>query len=255
MYRFFVSLLTPLPILCLVMAVALVLLWRRRRATRGQLLWLTVPFCLLVLVSMPAVAHLALGSLEWAYPPENERPEETQAIVVLSGYVRPPDTVRPEPELAEDTLSRCLHAAKLYHQGKPCLVVVSGGQLDPSTPGPTLAAVMRDFLLTQGVAAGDILTEDRSTTTYENARETAALLSDRGIDRIVLVTSAAHMMRSKGCFRAQGLQVVPSSCDHRATQFRWRFANFLPSPHAAEHVDLAMHEWLGMAWYWLWGRI
>jgi len=255
MYRFFVSLLTPLSILCLLLAVGLILLRRSRRATRGQLLWLGIPWMLLVLLSMPAVAYLALGSLEWAYPPDSERPEDTQAIVVLAGYVRPPNDLRPEAELGQDTFSRCLHAARLYRQGEPCLVVVSGGKVESDTPGPTLAEVMRDFLLTQGVAARDILLEDQSSTTYENARDTADLLSQRGIDRIVLVTSATHMRRSERCFRAQGLQVLPSSCDHKATQFRWRVGSFLPNPHAAADVDLVAHEWMGLVWYWLWGRI
>ena len=148
-----------------------------------------------------------------------------------------------------------MHAARLYRQGEPCLIVVSGGKVESDTPGPTLAEVMRDFLLTQGVAAKDILLEDKSSTTYENARETADLLSQRGIERIVLVTSATHMRRGEQCLRAQGLQVTASSCDHKATKFQWCVGTFLPNPYAAADVDMVAHEWIGLAWYWLWGRI
>ena len=130
------------------------------------------------------------------YPPHDEVPGDAGAMVVLSGYVRPPGKMLPEAELGSDTLLRCLHAARLY-KAKPCLVIVSGGQVDPSTPGPTLARVMHDFLLGQGVKEEDLLMEDRSRTTYENAVLSGDILSRRGIDKLVLVTSASHMPRGE----------------------------------------------------------
>ena len=246
MYRFFVSLLTPLPILCLLLAVGLIVLWRSRRASRGQLLWLAIPLVLLVLSTLPAVSYLALGSLEWAYPPEDGRPADAQAIVVLAGYVRPPNDLRPEAELGQDTYSRCLHAARLYRQGEPCLVVVSGGKVESDTPGPTLAEVMRDFLLTQGVAAKDILLEDKSSTTYENARETADLLSQRGIERVVLVTSATHMQRSERCLRARACR-----SRRRVATTRPRSSNGTCAPSCPTPMRPPTWTWLCMSgWAW-----
>ena len=49
-----------------------------------------VPFGILGFVSLPVVGHLALGSLEWCYPPQDNVADDAGAIVVLSGYVRPP---------------------------------------------------------------------------------------------------------------------------------------------------------------------
>jgi uncharacterized SAM-binding protein YcdF (DUF218 family) len=205
-------------------------------------------------MSMPYAAFYAKGSLEWSYPPGVERPEDAEAIVVLSGFVRPPDKTLSEAVLGENTFLRCMEAAKLYRQGKPCLVVVSGGKLNSPLKEQTFAEVMGEFLQTQGVAAEDILKEENSQTTYENARNTAALLKERGIKKIALVTSATHMRRSEACFRAQEFDVAAVACDHQATQFRWRLANLLPSPVAASDVQGAAHEWLGLFWYWLWGR-
>ncbi len=253
-YRFTVALLQPYPLLYLLTLVGLVRVWRNSVGNRRWLLLVTVPFAILGLVSLPVVGHFALGSLEWRYPPQDEVPADTGAIVVLSGYVRPPSDVAPEAELGSDTLLRCLHAARLY-KARPGLVLVSGGKVDPSIPGPTLARAMHDFLVGQGVKEQDLLLEERSTTTYENAVLSGDILSQRGIDKIVLVTSASHMQRGERCFQALGFQVVPSACDYRTTKSSWTLGDFLlPNPDAAARVALACHEWLGLAWYWLFGR-
>ncbi len=253
--RFTIALLQPFPLLYLLTLVTLVRLWRKYRTIRRQLLLPIIPFVILGFVSLPVVGHFALGSLERRYPPQNEVPDDAGAIVVLSGYVRPPSDTVPEVELESDTLLRCLHAAELY-KAKPRPILVSGGRVDPSTPGPTLAKAMHDFLVSQGVKEGDLLTEEQSTTTYENAVLSGDILSRRGIDKIVLVSSASHMQRSQRCFRALGFQVTPSPCDYQTAWFARSLGNFLlPNPGAAREVETATHEWLGMAWYWLRGRI
>ena len=255
MYRLLVTLLEPFTFLYLLAVLGVILLWRQRAGSRRRLLCLTIPLALLGILSLPVVGYLAMGSLEWRYAMGSDRPEDAEAVVVLSGYVRAPDNQVPQADIGMDTTLRCLHAARLYRQGKPCLIVASGGKVDPAAPGPTLAGVMRDFLRAEGVRGEDLLTEDQSSTTYENARDTSALLSERGLRRIVLVTSASHMPRAQLCFRAQGLEVTPSACDFQARWTSWGPSNLLPSLGALGQVQHAAHEWLGIAWYWLWGRV
>jgi len=255
MYRFIVALLQPYPLLYLLSLVALIRVWRSYLWNRRRLLLAIVPFGILGFVSLPAVGYLAMGSLEWHYPPRDEVPDEVGAIVVLSGYVRPPSAAVPDVEMGSDTFLRCLQAARLY-KARPRPIIVSGGIVDLRTPGPKLAETMRDFLLSQGVKKEDLLVEKQSSTTYENAVLSGDILTQMGIDKLVLVTSAFHMRRSERCFRALGFQVVPSPCDYRATWFSWSLTGFVtPSPHAAADVETVVHEWLGITWHWLWGRI
>jgi uncharacterized SAM-binding protein YcdF (DUF218 family) len=252
-YRFIVTLLQPYPLLYLLTLVALLRLWRKRPAERRLVLFVLVPLLLLGIVSLPAVGHFAVGTLEWRYPPQSAAAGDAGVIVVLSGYVRPPSETVPEAELGSDTFLRCLHAARLY-KAKPRPILVSGGPNGPT--GPTLARSMRDFLAGQGVKEEDLLMEEESGTTYENALHSGEILSRRNFNRIVLVTSAFHMPRSERCFRALGFQVVASPCDYHSVRSSWTPCDFLlPSPHAAAGVEMAVHEWLGIAWYWLRGRI
>jgi uncharacterized SAM-binding protein YcdF (DUF218 family) len=255
MYFTLVELLQPFTVLFVLTGLALVALWLRRRGGRRTLLVFTVLFVLLTLLCTPAIGYLALGSIEWQYRPLAQRPEDTQALVVLAGGTKPPDPLRPEPELEMDTYYRCVHAVQLYRQGSPCPVLVSGGKVDPDAPGPPCAEVMRTFLIQLGVAPEDILVEGRSQTTYENARLSQEMLHERHLERIVLVTDATHMFRAERCFRKQGLDVVPAPCNFRATTFQWSLFAFLPKSSAAGSCEDAAHEWVGSVWYWLQGRI
>ena len=71
----------------------------------------------------------------------------------------------------------------------------------------------------------------------------------------VLVTDAAHMRRSLAVFRATGLEVIPAPCNYFAGRFRWSPQMLLPASGALDNVDYAAHEWLGLAWYRLHGRL
>ncbi len=255
LYFALVQLLQPYTLFCVLAAAGLAYAWVRCPAARRRLLWAVVPLACLVVFSLPVVAHLALGSLEWQYPRLDQRPADAQAIVVLAGTIRPTNVTWPRMDPAEDTMNRCLHAARLYHQGGPCPVVVSGGPAysDPETP--TCAAVMYDFLGELGVSGGDVIEEGESRTTYENAVFSAELLRERGIRRVVLVTDAAHLFRAERCFRKQGLEVVPAPCNFRAGRFFGRPREFLPDARSAQQVGEAAHEWVGTLWYWCRGRM
>jgi len=244
--------------LFLVFALALVMLvclWRGRACSLRWLVLLTFAYAGLAAVCSPIVSFLMLGSLEWRYPSGDVQSAEAQAIVVLSGDLRPLDARWNRVELGVSTLYRCLFAVKVYRSEKQCPVLVSGGKADVERPGPTLARAMATFLVEHGVAEQDLMIEERSRSTYENAVEAARLLHKRGIDKVLLVTDAIHLWRAERCFQVQGMEVVPCGVYYRATHFNWSLPALLPCTGAAQNTQSALYEWLGLAWYWLRGRI
>jgi uncharacterized SAM-binding protein YcdF (DUF218 family) len=255
MYSLVNTLLQPYTLLMLTASAALANLWLRRRETRRRLWLLTAPWLLLMAISLPAASHLAFGVLEWRYAPLSRPPRDSQAIVVLSGGLIPADEYQPQATLAEDSLVRCLHAAELYRAGGPCPVVLSGGIVRKEHGPKPLAELMKEFLIQQGAAPGDLIVEHLSTTTYENAVECQKLLAERGINRITLVTEAFHMHRAARCFSKAGFEVAPAPCRFRASRYQHELQTYLPSAAAARGMQQVVHEWLGLTWYWWQGRI
>jgi uncharacterized SAM-binding protein YcdF (DUF218 family) len=161
--------------------------------------------------------------------------------------------VRDECVLGLDSQFRCLQAVEMYQESGPCPIYVTGGKVNADDIGPTLASLMRDYLIEQGIAAEDIVVEEASRNTYENAQFSSKLLHAAGIKEIALVTTASHLPRAVRCFEATGLQVTPAGCEYQAANFNWALVTFLPNPDGAAGVHRAFHEWIGIALYWVRG--
>jgi uncharacterized SAM-binding protein YcdF (DUF218 family) len=230
--------------------------WRHsRHCSRHRALFLALPFGAVVLFSWPPLSWMGSGTLEWRYA-VRERPDaQGQAIVVLSGSVRAPQPGRPVAVVGQDTYIRCQHAAWLFENGFRVPVLACGGLAGSDRQAPAYAEAMRKVLEGAGVPAEMIWVEDRSRSTYENALYAAEILRARGIRRVLLVTEALHMPRSAACFAKQGIDVVPAPCGFRASRFQWSFSTFLPSATAIRHNEESLHEWAGLIWYRLRGRI
>lgn len=255
MYQLVNALLEPYTFLLLVLFG--VLCWQLRGTGAG--IWLRRSALtlvgLLILLSTPTAGYLAIGSLEWPYPPSVDVPTKNDVIVVLAGDANVADRAGTRLELGDETLQRCWHALQLYRRGGQCRIIVAGGRVPGVAGSTTLAELMSDFFEATGVPRADIVLEGRSTTTYENARHVAELLPALGAERIFLVTSATHMRRAERCFRRQNFNLVPSACNHKAFHLQPLPYALLPTLGGMRGVQTATHEWLGLWWYWLRSRI
>ena len=215
--------------------------------------------CLLLLISSPLVAHSLLGSLEAWHPlPPLGRDDRYDAIVVLSGGVLEPGTLRPTADLSSYSRNRTTCGVDLYKQGYAPKLVFTGGDAHVFNEGTKNAQEMKRWAERLGVPKEAILTEDGSRTTYENATETKRLL---GPVSILLVTSASHLPRATALFLKQGFHVTPAPCDflikNRPEHTFEKLDPFdvLPNDHAIEHTTAAVTEFAGMALYWLTGKL
>jgi uncharacterized SAM-binding protein YcdF (DUF218 family) len=233
----------PLTIALVLMLIALVL--PRRRVL------LATALLILGVSSLPPVAQGIYGSLEARYPPVDiAKLPNADAIVVLGGAVRVPVPPRKDFEL-DSASNRIRHAAKLFRAGKANRVLLSGGNLFEQARGVQGEAhYMRVFLSELGVPSDAILVEDRSRSTRENAVETKRVLEQRGLKRVLLVTSAAHMPRALGTFRATGIDAVPAPTDYRVDDFAEpALLKLLPDAGYLEQTTQGVREYLGHAVY------
>jgi uncharacterized SAM-binding protein YcdF (DUF218 family) len=255
LYSFVSQLLEPYTLVVVSSLLLCFAFWRSTRLRDKAGLVATICLALLFLISTPAAKHLALGSLEWRYVTGMPTPEPADTIVVLSGSHTVEDDEGKRVRLGDTTLNRCAYALRLYRRAGGCRLVLSGGKVDWSEPGLTLAEAMRDYLVECGVAPTDIVLEKQSSTTYENALYSAELLGDQPAQRVFLVTSAASMWRAESSFRKQGVNVMAAPCEFHAQRLRRSVTSALPSANAIAGVNDAVHEWVGLVWYWLRGRL
>jgi uncharacterized SAM-binding protein YcdF (DUF218 family) len=208
--------------------------------------------CLGVLVVwVPATdlfADWIRGTLESRYPPAPAEALPTaDAIVVLGGGIgvaRPP---RVYPDLG-DASDRVRHAARLYHAGKAPVIIVSGGTLPWRDRHFREASAMRHLLKSWNVPADSVILESSSANTYENAKWTAGLAAERGIDRVLLITSAFHMRRALATFRRVQMNAIPAATDYRVGKKHGTLLDLLPSARALAESTTAIREYVG---YWV----
>src|SRR5262249_1194968 len=105
-----------------------------------------------------------------------------------------------------------------------------------------------------GVDPGRINIEPRPRTTSEDALYSAGLLKPKPDEKWLLVTTAIHMPRAVGCFRAAGFQVDPYPVEFLARARSGRFGLFATGPVALFQLDTAAKEWIGLVAYRLMGK-
>jgi uncharacterized SAM-binding protein YcdF (DUF218 family) len=193
--------------------------------------------------SLPVTSYAIRGYLESHHPATDASAlPSAGAIVVLGGGTAPIRYGSSYPDLGPAS-DREWHGARLYQAGKAPLIILSGGH-DPQFSATSSAESMRQFIRALGVPDSDILLEEESRNTTQNADFTADILARRGINRILLVTSALHMPRSRALFEAQGIEVIPAATDHEVTALPgWR--KWLPDTAALDGSSRAIKEIVG----------
>ena len=139
---------------------------------------------------------------------------------------------------------RVWHAARLYRAGKAPWILLSGG-VDLSLALESEAKSMAGFIEDLGVSSSALILEEESRTTNENASFSAALLREKHMKHILLVTSALHMERAKRLFDKQGLQVEAIPTDYEATVRPVGLLAYLPDAEALGNSARSMKELAG----------
>ena len=122
-----------------------------------------------------------------------------------------------------DTTARAEEAIKLFKAGWGDTLIFSGAAADKS--GPSNAAVMKQQAIDAGIDANNIIVEELSETTMQNAEQTTNIFKQRGITSAILVTSAYHERRATLEFdrRALGVKVRshPVASDKQWSSWWW----------------------------------
>ena len=231
--------------LFLLMAIGFLM---RRRFPLGGRIMMGAGIVALFVLSTTAGARLFVKPLEQLTAPlQVVHNTGAQAIVVLAaGRVRdaPEYGGRDIPDYI--ALARLRYAARLQRATKlPVLVTGGNGLVDDTSwsKAEAMAAALRDDF---GVPVKWI--EGKSSNTAENAAFSAALLRPDAVRRVLLVTDAMHMPRSRTAFQRAGMDVVAAPTlffSHAPLTV----SAYLPSAEGLRQSWYAVYELLGIAWY------
>ncbi|HIP86494.1 MAG TPA: YdcF family protein [Aquifex sp.] len=205
---------------------------------------LAVGFALYFL-STEVGASLLISPLEESFkvPPKEIR-DSCQYLVLLGGGVkRGAPFLELKNDLNGDSFKRAVGAYLLYRQ-KPRKIVASGYSVRESHPE---GLVIKDLLVSLGVEKGDIIAEDRSRDTFENALFVAKLV---GTKKVCLITSAYHMRRAVHLFSKAGVKnLVPIPVDFKTSKAPFTVYKLFPTSYWLNISSKALKEYLGLLYY------
>lgn len=248
-----VYLILPVPFLALLLIIFLLV--RNRKLKRVFL----ILFCsFFFLYTNPFLANYVMRWWETPATPIAELEEAYDAAIILSG-VTDTDKYPQDRVHTNKGADRILHTLQLYKLGKVPLIIVSGGSGKLITEEEAAEAeLIKRVLLLSGVAEKDIMTEEESRNTYENALFTTRLIKEKNLaeDKLLLVTSAFHMRRSLASFKKAGLLPRPYAVDFYAGEPEYTPDHLLiPDPGAINQWTKLISEWTGCLMYRMSGYI
>jgi len=203
---------------------------------------------ILLVFSLDAVSNGLYRSLE-SPPLRTFRPGVTYDVAILLGGLENDRVAASWGERAfNDNNERLLETYDLLRTGAARYAIISGGSPPEAHASLVEARVLSDQLIEWGIAPDRLVVEGHARNTHENAVESAAIVRARGWQSVLLVTSAFHMPRAFGCFRAEGL-----TPDTKPVDFRSFGPGISPDwiPRADHLADssAAIREWVGRVVY------
>ena len=164
---------------------------------------------------------------------------EADAIVLLGGSMGIETNMSSYAEMATSA-DRVWQAARLYRAEKATKIIATGNYaIDTTLP----------LLLDFSVAKDDV-----SFLDARNTEDEAKGIAKKGVDKILLVTSAWHMKRARLMFEkyAPEIEVVCAPADFENTFTAEKtsvFKMLLPDPNVFMLNSVAFHEWVGIVGY------
>jgi len=232
----------PLPLLLLLIALGIALLWFSRFQRTGKLC-VSLGWLLLLLLSLQPVADSLLKPIEDKYPTWRDEKRVQYVVVLGGGYTWNPNWA-PSSNLINNSLPRLTEGIRLWYENPGSKLIFTGAaaKTNPVSTAEAGARVAESL----GIPRSEIIVLDKPKDTEEEA---AAVKEAIGDAPFLLVTSASHLPRAMIFFRRAGLTPLPAPANQLAIESPlnpWERA--IPSPVWLMHSDRVGYETLGRIW-------
>jgi uncharacterized SAM-binding protein YcdF (DUF218 family) len=194
------------------------------------------------------LSNFLLNKIEDYIQPSKYPVQKLTGVVVLGAGFDSGKISKERNQIALDhSASRLTKAIEIYNKNPNILILLSGFSKDSSNEGWSDLEMVQKFYLDQGVRLENLIFEDQSKNTYENALFSKNILS-KYKGTWGLITTASHMPRSYILFKKQGLILEPINVNYRTgtTKIFWLDFNI---KKGLIDWSIIFHEIIGLAYY------
>lgn len=173
--------------------------------------------------------------------------EKVDAIVVLSGMLN----------INEDEDStfidwgdpdRYFAGINLFKKGKSEKIIFTGAKLPWEINKINEGQILKKFAIKDGIDSNSIIVTKIVENTADEAEAVSKIIKKNS--KIILVTSAFHMKRSKYLFEKKGIIVFPYKVDYKISRNKKiTILDFIPSANNLQIVELGFREIIGNLYY------
>ena len=240
------SLLSPVALIawCL---LGLLVVALRTPGTRRLRVAIAALCALYLAASLPLTADALFDSLQnrarrdaRCGPP----PPGSVIIVLAGGILRQPADPTDFNALRAQSLRRLIAAVAVARATPGSVLLISGGTGARYREADVMGALAQQM----GIPAARIVLDRESRTTDASAVDTRSLPANRAPAPRYLLTSADHMPRALLAFRHRGQTVCAWPVDFDNVHLPL-FERMTPQLGALEKTAMALHEYLGLAFY------
>jgi len=217
--------------------------------------WLIVTSLVLIAIAgLSPLGNALILPLEQRFPQWDASRGAPDGIVLLGGMITPDVSSARGTVALNEAAERITATAELARRYPDARIIMTGGSgaLIFDEGAEAIFAVRQ--LEALGVAHDRITAEEQSRNTIENAVFSRLIANPRLGERWLLVTSAYHMPRAMGVFRAAGFPVEAYPVDWRTRGPADLVRPFSSLSDGLQRTDTAAHEWVGLFAYWITGK-
>ncbi len=228
------------PFILFFLIIGVIFLLKRKKKNKAATVCLGLLLFLIVGIGNGFLGKITAHYLQKSYIDNaNLNMTSPSVIVVLGGGITDFNTIE-QPHIT--SYSRLVAACRLYYKARenkqPCTILVSGKGNSIKT---SEAELFRKALIDMGIPDSDIIKEERSENTYQNAKYSSVILQKRIPSQVYLVTSGFHLKRALLLFETFGVQPVPYSSDCITTKI-----TVFPNSYNCAFTSFMLKEMIGI---------
>ncbi|MCK9161693.1 MAG: ElyC/SanA/YdcF family protein [Arcobacteraceae bacterium] len=237
--------LLPIPIGIFILIVGLAFLYLK--SYKKAKIFIVIGIIWFVLLSNELISNFLIEPLENYHSSLLMTPADVEYVMVLGSGHRTNELLPITSQVHPVSINRLVEGIRHYQQLKNIKFIVSGYAFDDPN---SQAQMQKRLAIALGVDEKDIITLDTTKDTQQEAQEAKKIVKDK---KLIVVTSADHMMRAMMLFKKEGLNAIASPTGH-SVYYGWSSLYDFSAKNLRKS-ESAFHEYLGIVYSFIRGEI